>query len=67
MIIVLIIIHFGKNPVRGGRPAKDISKIDAVIDTGRYISMLGNWLDRVEFILLNKINSGVIINVYKVK
>ena len=42
LIIVLIIIHFGKNPVRGGRPAKDISKIDVVIDTGRYISMLGN-------------------------
>lgn len=52
---------FGINPVSGGRPAREISKIE--IDScvvGRNIVTFLNCLEVIKFIELSNINSGII-------
>lgn len=40
----LIIIHFGKNPIKGGNPPNDKKLINKLILIKEFILLINNWL-----------------------
>jgi len=54
--------HFGRNPVRGGIPANERSKIiKQNKESLEEVSSIGNWLGRVKLILWSRMKIGAII------
>lgn len=64
----IIVNSFGINPVIGGKPAKEINKIDIVsCVVGEIIEIFLSCLDVVKFIEFIKMNSGIIREQYTIK
>lgn len=65
---IVIDIHFGMNPVKGGRPPIDMSKIGIIhVIWGDRFMMEGAW--ELEYMddFINKINRGVTTTTYIIK
>ena len=44
LIKKLIIIHLGKNPIKGGNPPKERKLINKLILIKKFILLINNWL-----------------------
>lgn len=60
----MIIIHFGKNPIKGGNPPKDKKLINKLILIIGFIFKMNNWLIKYEFITKKKKHIVLIKNEY---
>jgi len=61
--MVLIIIHFGRNPVKGGRPAKDNNS--SLTHSNRVLDVMIDdsiWVERVNEILCKRRKVGAMIS-----
>lgn len=67
MIIKLIIIHLGKNPINGGNPPNERKLIKIFILINGLILLMNNWLIKNIFIMLNEKHKILIISEYTIK
>lgn len=49
LIKKLIIIHLGKNPMKGGKPPKERKLINKLILIKKFILLINNWLIKYIF------------------
>jgi len=61
VVILLIIIHFGRNPIKGGIPLIDMKEVIIIIFLMEFFIM---WICLIDviFILLNMFIIGIVIN-----
>lgn len=67
LIKKLIIIHFGKNPIKGGKPPNDKKLINKLILIKKFILLINNWLIKYVFKILNKKHIILIKKEYNIK
>lgn len=68
LLRIIIVIHLGIKPVRGGKPPKDRSvKLNIIDMLKELINIWGIWEKTIDFHELSIINIGATINEYIVK